>query len=82
MSKTIVFKKEFEDKLKELKIKTKFVKNVKDDCKRHDYSLQKRLYELNSKTYWFNFINNAFWWHMTPEGHAYWDVIADFYADF
>ena len=77
MSKTIVFKEEFEDKLKELKIKTKFVKNAKDYCKRHDYSLQDHLHYLNRKFYWHNFIDGAFWWHMTPEGHAYWADKAD-----
>ena len=77
MSKTIVFKKEFEDKLKELKIKTKFVKNVKDDCKQNHYDLQDHLHYLNSKIYWYNFIGDAFWWHMTPEGRAYWADKAD-----
>ena len=46
MSKTIVFKTEFEDKLKELKIKTKFVKNVKDYCKRNYYDLQDHICDL------------------------------------
>lgn len=77
MSKTIVFKKEFEDKLKELKIKTKFVKNVKNDCRMDGCRLQYRIYDLNRKIYWFNFVNNAFVWHMTPEGQIYWADIAD-----
>ena len=77
MSKTIVFKKEFEDKLKELKIKTRFVKNVKNNCRMDGCRLQDRLYDLNSKTYWFNFVNSAFTWVYTPEGRDYWGDIAD-----
>lgn len=79
MSKTIVFKKEFESKLKVLKIKTKFVKNMKNDCKRynHDFNLQDRINRLNRYTAWYNFIDHAFLWCDTPEGHDYWIAIAD-----
>ena len=75
MIKTIVFKKEFEDKLKELKIKTKFVKNVKDYCKRNYYDLQYHLHDLNEKVHWRSFVDFAFTWSRTPEGHNYWSGI-------
>ena len=77
MSKTIVFKKEFEDKLKVLKIKTKFVNNVKDNCKRYDHSLQNRLKIMNEIAEWYNFIDCSFIWSDTPEGHNYWSGIAN-----
>ena len=77
MSKTIVFKKEFEDKLKELKIKTKFVKNMKDDCKRYNQDLQYRLKIMKEIAEWYNFIDCSFIWSETPEGHDYWFGIAD-----
>ena len=76
MSKTIVFKKEFESKLKVLKIKTKFVKNVKDHCKQYDHDLQDHICDLNRSISWFDFVNDAFWWSKTPEGHNYWSGIA------
>lgn len=77
MSKTIVFKKEFESKLKELKIKTKFVNNIKDDCRMNGYSLQYRINQLNRYTTWYDFIDHAFCWYNTLEGKAYWEDIAD-----
>ena len=77
MSKTIVFKKEFEDKLKELKIKTKFVNNIKAYCKLRDRDLQKHIDRLNKMPNWCSFINNAFAWVYTPEGRAYWEDIDD-----
>ena len=77
MSKTIVFKKEFEDKLKKLKIKTKFVMNMKYYCKINYYDLQDHICDLNRRIYWFNFVDDAFCWYNTLEGRAYWEDIAD-----
>ena len=79
MSKTIVFKKEFESKLKELRIKTRFVKNTKDYCKQNNRDLQKHLDFLNQSIAWYTFIDHAFSWCMTPEYETeqdYWAAIA------
>lgn len=74
MSKTIVFKEPFESKLKELKIKTKFVKNFNNP--KWDYSNKEQLRKncLNTN-YWDDFISFAFNWSNSPEGHDYWSNI-------
>ena len=66
--KTITFKPKFEKKLKELRIKTKFVKNF--------YS-QKNITKLEIKDInkikrWKSFIRSAFFFEKTPEGLDYW----------
>ena len=75
MSKTIVFKKEFEDKLKKLKIKTKFVNNIKAYCKLRDRDLQKHIDRLNLQETWDHFTYWSFIWGETPEGYDYWNNI-------
>lgn len=71
-SKTIVFKPEFEAKLKKLKIKTKFVKN---------FNNPKWIIPENTESYregclnaecWTDFINMSFSWRNSPEGFVYW----------
>jgi hypothetical protein len=84
MSKTIVFKKEFEDKLKKLRIKTKFINNLKTvkdplgsiTSLEDSPSLKERIEKLNDRYYWIDFIYGSFTWDKTPEGHAYWENIA------
>ena len=62
VSGTIVFKPEFETKLKKLKIKTRFAKAVKLYCKRGNHSLKQHLEELQQSNNWANFINHGFVW--------------------
>jgi len=73
MSKTIIFKSEFENKLKKLKIKTKFIKNLRN-YKRTYLTLER----LNAIHNWEDFISLSFKWSSTPEGFEYWDNIANF----
>ena len=74
MSKTITFKPEFEKKLKELRIKTKFVKNwiankwFSNDPK---YCRERALNAVG----WKEFMIWAFSWELTPEGYEYWNQI-------
>lgn len=72
---TYVFKPEFEEKLKKLKIKTKFLKNVQYDIK-HITTLRKRCQVLNSYKLWYTFIDMAFDWTQTEEGYKCWINIA------
>jgi hypothetical protein len=79
MAKTIIFKKEFEDKLKKLKIKTKFLKNLKNGkgcLQRRYFSGQERIEEINTRVSWWGFVNGMAIWESTPEGHNYWENIA------
>jgi hypothetical protein len=72
--KPVIFKKEFEDKLKKLRIKTKFVKNIRNQHK--GSKLQQRIQYLDRITYWKNFVSAAFFWVNTPEGWKYWVKIS------
>ena len=76
MSKTIIFKKEFEDKLKKLRIKTRFVKNFRNP--KWDIPINEDKYKklFNSAKDWNSFIGYAFQWHNTPERFQYWCEIA------
>ena len=79
MNKTIIFDEPFESKLKELRIKTRFVKNIKDYCKQNNRDLQKHLDFLNQSIAWYTFIDHAFIWCFTPEYKTkqdYWANIA------
>jgi hypothetical protein len=77
MSKTIVFKSEFEAKLKKLKIKTKFIKNWKaNKWENNDDPIYSRNI-ANNTTSWNIFIVWAFNWKLTPEGHCYWEHISN-----
>lgn len=68
---TITFKEPFESKLKKLKIKTKFIHNIRKHCTGSD-TLQKRIQKLNNKPDWDSFIMGAFIWMNSPEGPLYW----------
>mgnify|MGYP003529820338 CR=1 FL=1 len=75
MAKTITFKPEFETKLKKLKIKTKFINNLK-----HGKGILQRTYPLlkdrvniiNDSPDWRSFVTEAFIWIDTPEKETYW----------
>lgn len=75
MAKTIVFKPEFEAKLKKLKIKTKFVSNIKNRTISNK-AFKEHIIYLNSKSNWNNFISNAFLWDYTPEKYVFWEEIS------
>lgn len=83
MAKTIVFKPEFEKKLKDLKIKTKFVKNFKIKewpASEHNsvpFSIENNHACCLTTNNWFRFIQNAFNWDTTLEGYDYWKNIAN-----
>lgn len=74
MSKTIVFKPEFETKLKQLKVKTKFVNNLR---KYTNNSMEDVVAWLNCSKSFSLFICNAFLWRSTPEGADFWNNIAN-----
>ena len=74
-TKTIIFRPEFEEKLKKLKIKTKFVKYWKANKQTNTAdSKYCREHALNA-TDWKRFIIWAFSWELTEEGYDYWDEI-------
>jgi mRNA-degrading endonuclease RelE of RelBE toxin-antitoxin system len=77
MSKTIVFKPEFEKKLKKLKIKTKFVKNLKNPQWPHPDKTNYYKQEFENAPNWKMFIHYAFNWARTPEDHFYWERISN-----
>jgi hypothetical protein len=78
MTKTIIFKSKFEKKLKKLRIKTKFMKNVKkyvgtNFSKQDDYM---NTINKNANS-WHKFIVIAFIWRDTPEKDDFWRKIAN-----
>jgi hypothetical protein len=74
-SNQIVFKPEFEMKLRKLKIKTKFIKNLLNYNKSKVIDERTTIEDLNSFTTWTNFIGNSFNWRISPEGNKYWITI-------
>jgi hypothetical protein len=74
----IILKPEFEKKLKKLKIKTKFLKNCRNPKWRKDLRsadfYRRKMNEANS---WPFFIDYAFQWVESPEGHEFWKDIAN-----
>jgi hypothetical protein len=77
MSKTIVFKTEFEEKLKKLKIKTKFVKNLKNPQWSFMDMIDSYKQKFENATSWKTFVVYSFRWERTPEGHLYWERISN-----
>lgn len=77
-SKTIVFKPEFEEKLKKLGIKKQFVKNYlkEDKWEGADISLAYGQEQFNQAEDWYHFILWAFYWRNTPEGDSFWSLIS------
>lgn len=73
-----LFKKEFEQKLLYLKIKTVFIKAIKNDLKELNerYTFNERVKMANKKKDWVSFIAAAFVWEYTKDGHKYWHKIA------
>jgi len=86
MSKTIIFKPEFEKKLKKLKIKTKFIKNLRNpkwtilpnlNIMEMNYKRMKYKERFENSKNWSEFISHAFNWINSPEGFDYWDKISN-----
>jgi hypothetical protein len=75
MSKTITFKPEFEKKLKELKIKTKFVHHIKLYRTRLD-TFEERIEALKDESTFNGFVFSAFDFSATPDGIKYWHEIS------
>jgi hypothetical protein len=71
-----VFKEPFESKLKELKIKTKFIKNLKARAKEIGVHAESKINTLDYRDF-CNFISSAFVWSYTPEGFYYWRNISE-----
>lgn len=71
----LVIKPDFEWKLRELKILTKFKKNCINSGFKH--GLEKRI-KQNETPNWYHFIECSFVWVYSPEGHKYWNEIANY----
>lgn len=73
--KTIKFPPEYEEKLKKLKVKTKFVNNLLN----YGFYNPNRLEEYARDNHydWYMFIAGGFIWEDTPEEHDFWAKIAD-----
>jgi len=70
MAKTIVFKEKFEKKLKKLRVKIKFVNNVKKQ------GTLRCLQTISEDDDFESFVASAFKWVFTPEGYLFWENIA------
>lgn len=62
------FKPKYEDKLIELGVFKQFKRNFEDVISVID--------DLNSKTKFADFVESAFYWEATPEGHKFWNNIS------
>ena len=71
--KTYTFKPEFEEKLKRLRIKGKFIRNIKNGSGKAWIRRCKMCEETLS---WYGFIVGAFVWVKTAEGQHFWSNIA------
>lgn len=76
MSKTIGFKPEFEKKLKELRIKTKVIKNIKLFCHSTKTPFNRKLEFINESDSWRIAVNRFFIWSSTPEEFDFWKNIS------
>lgn len=81
MRQKLIIKKEFDDKLKQLRVKQRFVRGILT-CERHGMSLKnlhpkQLIKELNKLTSFRLFINLAFNWADSAEGHEFWSNISN-----
>jgi len=67
----LIIKPEFDKKLKKLRVKTRFLNNLK-----REPNTWKTLYFLNKCDSFMAFIFSAFSWGDTPEGNDYWHEIS------
>lgn len=81
MAKTLIFKKEHEKKLKQLKIKSKFSKELRrsfsEEGGRNGMVIKTmdQFMSMQKKLGWYMFISTAFDWRKTIDGYAYWKEI-------
>jgi len=68
----LIIKPEFDEKLKKLRVKTRFLNNLKKKRANPKMILQR----LNTYETFNEFISEAFYWEDTPEGYDYWDEIS------
>lgn len=68
-------KPEFMAKLKQLRVKTKFMDNIMNP--KWINMLRKEEYLTDTLTLgsWYSFIGNAFNWENSPEGYDFWEDI-------
>ena len=68
-------KPEFMAKLKQLRVKTKFMNNIMNP--KWINMLRKEEYLTDTLTLgsWYGFIGNAFNWENSPEGYDFWEDI-------
>lgn len=86
---TIIFKPEFNTKLINLGIKTRFIDNLKNVTLPHspnqcwkifgkrNPTLEEKVEYLNRLPEWYSFIYEAFFWNITPEGQLYWSRVTN-----
>lgn len=72
----ITFKPEFEEKLHELGIKTRFVRNLREHVKIYNMDMRHKWERLNGEETWYQFIQCGFDWFNAPEDDNYWHFIA------
>jgi hypothetical protein len=73
----LIIKPEFDAKLKELRIKTKFIKYCKDPKWTFKSIGDSYRRNQNKTNVWATFIEYAFNWENTPEGFSYWSNICN-----
>ena len=71
--KTFTFKPEFEGRLKRLRVKEKFIRNIRQEEGRNWVNYCN---VLNRMMDWYLFISNAFIWKLAPETEKFWIKIA------
>lgn len=69
-----VFKPKFEKKLRELGVRSQFMKNIVRETR--GVKLNEKLSFLKKQKEWDDFIRLAFTWENTPEGHDFWKKIS------
>lgn len=69
-----VFKPKFEKKLRELGVRSQFMKNIVRETR--GVKLNEKLSFLKQQKKWDDFIRLAFTWENTPEGHDFWKKIS------
>lgn len=69
-------KPEFMAKLKQLRVKTKFINNIMHPKWNATASIPALKACLNATT-WQEFIDECFNWKNSPEGHDFWSIIQD-----
>jgi predicted CopG family antitoxin len=75
--KTIIFKEEFEAKLKKLKVKRRFVRNLRASVETKKNNIELAVNVLNGYDNFELFCIQAFSWGRTSEGVEFWQEISE-----